>query len=219
MYKLKLLFEKLFPKSKSAARIEFLKKVFDFIKRCGVEGNYLEFGVYRGGTFSEAFNIVKTKKMDSVRFFAFDSFQGLPDISGIDKESNQFSKGEYSASLELFKSNIKKAGVDSNRVRIVPGWFKDTLTSRAKKELGIKAAAVVWIDCDLYESTVPVLEFVTDLLVDGSVIVFDDWFLFKGNPDRGEQRAFREWLVKHPEIKVSEFHKYFWHGNSFIVHK
>ena len=41
----------------------------------------------------------------------------------------------------------------------------------------------------LYESTIVVLDFVTDLLVQGSVLVFDDWFYNQGRKDRGEQKA------------------------------
>ena len=62
------------------------------------------------------------------------------------------------------------------------------------------------------------MDFITDYIQDGTVLIFDDWFCFRGNPNRGEQRAFREWLKRNPSIKVSEFHKYGAEGNSFIVH-
>ena len=105
------------------------------------------------------------------------------------------------------------------RVRVIPGWYKDTLKQETKQELDIKSAAVIYVDCDLYESTVPVLDFVTDYVIDGTVLIFDDWFCFRGNPNRGEQRAFNEWLENNPNIKVTEFHKVGWHGNSFIIHR
>ncbi len=56
-------------------------------------------------------------------------------------------------------------------------------------------AHIVHVDCDLYVSTVPVLEFLAPLLGKGSVIIFDDWFSFYDEPDpwiHGEQRAFNE---------------------------
>ena len=37
----------------------------------------------------------------------------------------------------------------------------------------LKPVAVAWVDCDLYESTQPVLEFLTGRLQDGSLIFFD----------------------------------------------
>lgn len=179
----------------------------------------MEFGVFKGGTFVEAYKMANTKQLNKIRFFAFDSFEGLPEITGLDKKSDQFAKGEYSASLDVFNSTLKNSGINPKDVQIVKGWFNDTLNADTKKRLGLKSASVVWIDSDLYESAVPVLDFIYDLIVDGTILVFDDWYFFKGNPNQGERRAFGEWLKKHPELSVSEFHKYFWHGNSFIVHK
>lgn len=193
----------------------------NFVKDAKLDGDYLEFGVYKGNNFVEAYKTAKAKKLASMKFYAFDSFEGLPKIEGADgeKEFEQFEKGQYSFSPNQFKQKIKKAGVNLNDVEIISGWFNETLTQKTKEKLNIKSAAIVWVDCDLYESTVSVLKFITDYLVDGTILVFDDWFFFKGNPQKGEQRAFGEWLKKHPEFTATEFHKYFWHGNSFIINK
>lgn len=75
----------------------------------------------------------------------------------------------------------------------------------------------MYIDCDYYESTVPALEFVTDLLlVDGSILIFDDWWVFGGRRERGEQRAFHEWRERHG-IETAEFIRST--AMSFIVHR
>lgn len=179
----------------------------------------MEFGVYKGSTFIDAIKTAKNKKLYQMNFYAFDSFQGLPEPQGIDAHSNQFYRGQVAFGIEDFKKKLEHSGIDVSKVHLVPGWFKDILNQEAKKRLPLKAAAVVWIDCDLYESTVPVLNWITDYLVDGSILIFDDWFFYKGNPSRGEQLAFREWLKKNPQFSASEFHKYSWHGNSFIIHR
>ena len=92
---------------------------------------------------------------------------------------------------------LPKKARSEGKIKLVKGWFNETLTEKTKTELEIKSAAIVYIDCDYYESTVPCLEFVTDLLVDGSILIFDDWWIFKGRSDKGEQRAFNEWQEKH----------------------
>lgn len=220
---LKNLFKKLLPsKHRSSDRVDFLRKVFNFVKNAEDAdggGDYLEFGVFKGSTFVETYKMANAKNLKKMRFFAFDSFEGLPEITGLDKQSDQFAKGEYSASRDVFNATLKNSGIDVKDVQIVKGWFNETLNADTKKRLGLKSVSVAWIDADLYESTVPVLDFIYDLIVDGTILVFDDWYFFKGNPNQGEQRAFREWLAKHPELSASEFHKYFWHGNSFIIHK
>jgi hypothetical protein len=39
----------------------------------------------------------------------------------------------------------------------------------------------------------------------GTVIVFDDWYCFHGDPQRGEQLAWNEFRQRHPELRFSEF--------------
>ena len=162
-------------------------------------GDYLEFGVGNGGSFFIAFHFEKKiGKMNSMKFYAFDSFRGLPEPKEIDLEEKIFKKGEYMCSEDEFLENIRKNGVDLNRVITVPGWYKEVLNKETKDKLQIQRAAVVFIDCDLYESANLVLNFITDYLVDGSVLIFDDWFCFRGNSNKGEQKAFGEWLRKNP---------------------
>ena len=204
---------------KTRERREILRKIMNFVAGCKIEGDYLEFGVYKGGTFIEAIRMANRKRLNSMRFFAFDSFKGLPTPQGVDKKFDQFYGGQVSNSLDSFRKILSNSRIDLSRVEVVPGWFKDTLNAETKIKLALKSTAVVWVDCDLYESTVPVLEFIADLVNDGTILVFDDWFFYKGRPDMGERKAFTEWLEKNPRFSVTEFHKYYWHGNSFILHK
>jgi hypothetical protein len=51
-----------------------------------------------------------------------------------------------------------------------------------------------------------------------TVLIFDDWFAYKGRLDRGEAKAFREWLDANPSIQATEYHKSGRTMNSFIMH-
>ena len=197
---------------------ETLINTIDFVKFCKVEGDYLEFGVFSGTHFSSTYLYAQKSGLDSMRFHAFDSFEGLPKITGLDLAApRQFEQGEFACDLESFKSNIVKNGVSLNRVTITKGWFDETLNDLTKEKLAISKAAIIWLDCDIYESTVPVLNFITDYIQNGTVIIFDDWFCFKGDSQLGQQKAFSEWLARNPSIKAAEFYKYGWTGNSFIL--
>ncbi len=99
----------------------------------------------------------------------------------------------------------------------VPGFYEQSLTAETKRRLGLTRAALVMIDCDLYESTVPVLAFLTDLVGQGSILIFHDWFRFKGSPDCGEQRACREWLARNPHIELIEYWREGPQAVSFLV--
>lgn len=202
-----------------------------------VEGDYLEFGVFRGRSFVQAFrsiqNAYHTWSKDSVhsprhvekvremwnrmRFFAFDSFLGLPEPSGFDCDSADFAKGQYAYTSDGFLNNLKRSEVNLSKVIAVPGWFEETCIADTIKTHNIKAASIVHIDCDLYESAKIVLKFIEPLLVDGTVLIFDDWYCFRGNPDLGEQRAFTEWVESKPEWAFIQYQKEGAWRNSFIA--
>jgi len=204
-----------------------------------VEGDYLEFGVYGGNSFIRAYQIIKhayeTRYTDvegihspeyrtrvkqlwgKMRFFAFDSFQGLPPITGIDTQSRDFVEGKFRSGLDRFWQNVRSRSVDTEKVIAIPGWFADTCTAETIRKLGMKSASIIHIDCDLYESAKVVLKFIEPLLVDGTVLVFDDWYCFRGNPNLGEQRAFREWSRSLKGWVFTEYQKEGPIRNSFIA--
>ena len=197
-------------------REEFIKETMECIAITRLEGDYLEFGVFQGRTFVPAYHFAQRNDLKSMRFYGFDSFEGLPAIEGND-EGGEFSEGQYSLSLNHFTKLISNRGVRLDKVNLVKGWYDKVLNGDTKKHLSTKKAAFIFIDCDLYESTVPVLNFITEYLQSGTIIAFDDWYCFKGSPEKGEQKAFKEWLQKNPSFKALEFHKFSWSGNSFIM--
>ena len=203
-----------------------------------VDGDYLEFGVFQGASFINAYNILKQvyeerftherqlhgdelcarirNRWENIRFIAFDSFEGLPEMCGTDTQTNDFVKGKFCCNEEDFIKNIKGKGVMLEKVATVPGWFEKTCSEETKKKLRLTKASIVHIDCDLYESTKVVLDFITPLLDDGTIIIFDDWYCYRGNPELGEQKAFYEWVEKLPDWTFTQFQKESHTRNSFI---
>jgi hypothetical protein len=180
-------------------------------------GDYLEFGCYEGDSFRCVLQGA-AQAMPWMRFFAFDSFQGLPKPQGPD-QNGTFREGEYACSQEAFLRNVQQPDVHSSRIICVPGWYNQSLTPEVKRRHNLTVAAIVNLDCDLYESTVPVLHFLTDIIETGSILLFDDWFCFKGDPERGVQRATAEWLAVNPNVRLQDWHLFGGFGKSFIVVK
>ena len=197
-----------------------------------VEGNYLEFGVWKGRSFAAAYHAqmynrgrhlalaydtpeYRRWKENRPRFFAFDSFEGLP--GGPGERHVDYHEGSYQCPEDRFRTNLVAAGVDLKDVVTVPGYYDKSLNAETKDRYGLRKAAVVMIDCDLYESTVPVLDFITDLVGQGTILIFDDWFRFRGSPECGEQRACREWLAKNPQIELIEYWREGPQAVSFLV--
>ncbi len=200
-------------------RWDTIDNLADYLVNAELPGDYMEFGVFMGTTFAYTAKIMAPLFKD-MRFLAFDSFQGLPKPTGIDAEDgfcSGFHEGQFACSMEEFSENLAKEGVDLQRVKLIKGWFDESLNDETRVRHDIRKAAAIWIDCDLYESTVPILDFITPLLSVGTVILFDDWRCFRNLPHYGQQRACREWLSANPKLKLNDFISFGFHGMSFTV--
>jgi O-methyltransferase len=200
-------------------RWDVVDKLADYLVGAQIPGDYLEFGVFMGKTFLYAYKNM-APLFPQMRFVALDSFKGLPHPKGIDAQNNYtsgFSAGQFACDIGQFKMNLISSGADMNRVSIIEGWFDSTLRPNNADCSAIKQVAAAWIDCDLYESTVPVLEFLTSRLAVGSVLLFDDWRCYRNLADFGQQRACREWLHRNPHIKLNDFLDFGFHGQAFTV--
>lgn len=194
---------------------EMLRVAFPAVTSWLVPGQYFEFGVFEGRAMIAAYkNALRANR--SFRFFAFDSFEGLPASA---EGGEKFPEGKYACSEERFRDNLARAGVDNRLVTTIAGFFDESLTKELQQELANEKAAIVWIDCDLYDSTIPVLDFITPLIQTGTILCFDDWFSYGGDPLKGEIRATREWLERTPSIALTVYRDFGISGRSFVVEK
>jgi hypothetical protein len=73
------------------------------------------------------------------------------------------------------------------------------------------------IDCDLYSSTVEVLNFLGELIGERTVLIMDDWNCFGADDDRGQRRAMREFLETQPHLRLEPLVSYGPNSQSFVV--
>jgi len=167
-----------------------------------IEGYYFEFGSHTGRTMRMAWNY--TKDLFAWTYVAFDSFEGLPEIPEIDQQPI-WHPGELATGETDFRSIVATSGMPRERLVTVKGFYDQSLIPELAERLLPKKAVLIYVDCDLYSSTVPVLRFCKDFLQPGTVIVFDDWFCFYGDPDRGERRAWAEFCQANPDLRFVNF--------------
>ena len=148
-----------------------------------IEGHYYEFGLYQGYTFGQAVKLSPT-----IHHFGFDSFEGMPE----NNEGGGFGYQRFKVTYKKVITNLLRSDAFTHKEHLIKGYFSDSLTSALQAELIPFKAAVILIDCDIYESTVTVLDFIKPLLQTGTIVIFDDWHSF--GHDEGEQRALREFL-------------------------
>ena len=206
----------------SQALLPALRKSLDELRRSGLagEGDYCEFGVFKGYAFWYAQHTAARLGFDRMRFFGFDSYAGLPDLADIDRTQNdEFYKGQYSCSRRQVEKNLNEKGVDWSKTQLIEGFFADSLTRAAKQKFNLSKVALALIDCDLYASTVDVLSFLDGMLLDGTIFIFDDWNCFNQDPERGQRRAFREFLDARPEWEARPFFTYGLYGQVFVLRR
>jgi O-methyltransferase len=197
----------------------------------GVRGDVCEFGVFEGRSLLHLWHshrwvehliadgmapILRGADVDCLqrRFYGFDSFEGLPEHDEVlDGQADWMGPGSFAATEASVRAELRRNRVPDDAVELVPGWFDETLTVERVPE----RVALAHIDCDLYASTVVVLEWLAPRLVDGAIVIFDDWWLYRGRPDRGEQKAFAEFRQAHPELRFVELSRAT--TVSFLVHR
>jgi Methyltransferase domain len=122
-----------------------------------IDGHYLEFGVFSGGTIRFI-----AKRVGSRTVHGFDSFEGLPEPwSGFMLNSSSFDQ----------KGRLPRV---PGNVRLHRGWFDDSLPRWLQTNPG--QVAFIHVDCNVYSSTHTLLSLLADRIVPGTIILFDEYF-------------------------------------------
>jgi len=197
-------------------RYEFMARAFSAIAVNGIDGDYLEFGVAYGKTMWAAWRSSRAAGL-APHLWAFDSFEGLPDpTSDIDVDHPSWQKGRYAVKQERFTTNLASMGVAENDFTVIPGFFSESLAKERRDDLP-NSVALAYVDCDMYSSTVEVLDYLRGIVSTGTIVAFDDWFCWSASGLSGEQIALRELVDAHPELRFNAYLPIGWHGMSFFV--
>jgi hypothetical protein len=177
---------------------------------------YYEFGLFRGASLWFAEQISREVTGKSFRFYGFDSFAGLPEPK-LEREAQVYRKGDFGCSLGQVTANLKKYRADLGRIRLYPGFFNQAHFARLSREEEFLPISICLIDVDLYESCVPVLDFIAPYLVSGSLLIFDDFNQFGPDPHSGERRALMEFSTRNPTLAFEHLFDYGREGVVFRV--
>lgn len=168
-----------------------IKKVFYLSAIEQVQGDYFEFGVYTGSSFSHAIRCANShikydEGLKKIKFFGFDSFKGFGELEENDKHSF-YTDINFDTSYKKVNKRIKKL-IGRNRYELIDGFFEDTLKeSKPKSNL----ARIIFIDSDTYSSAFLALNYLRPVIQVGTIIILDDYFSYKGMQDKGVYGAFK----------------------------
>jgi hypothetical protein len=140
----------------------------------GVPGDFAECGIWRGGVVALLRAVLVAYEDPHRVVWGADSFDGLPapdaarypadtdyDWSGVDA---------LKVDVDAVRANLARYGLLDDRVRLLPGWFEDTLPIAPIEQL-----ALLRVDGDLYQSTMDVLTALEPKVSSGGFVIIDDY--------------------------------------------
>lgn len=200
------------------------QRAIDYLRGEKVYGPVVEFGTCTGFTARIICELLVGRSFD-VDVYLYDSFEGLPDMTGTPDEhsydvaaNGSWFKGAMSvpAGYEEHVRQVLATIRPADRVHIVKGFYEQTLDAA----LPTQKCSLVHVDCDIYTSSKYVLSKLAekDLLQDGCVLMFDDWNCNRASPDMGERRALAEFLAENPRWACTPWFFYGWNGHAAFLH-
>lgn len=155
-------------------------------------GAWIECGVFRGGTAMLLAKLLNELGRNAP-LHLFDTFAGMPET---DARVDLHEKGDFSdTSVEGVRAGIRAvAGPAAERVVFHPGVMPETFQGCA-----IDRVALAHVDVDIYRSVLDCCEFIYPRLVDGGILLFDDYG-FPACP--GARRAVDEFFVDRRENPI-----------------
>lgn len=118
-------------------------------------GNFVEVGVYKGGS---AWHLTKLAQKQSRQIYLYDTFDGIPYKNDIDLiKIGTFKDTSY----EVIRDGLPYANV-------VKGVFPESAVE-------MNNIAFVHLDCDQYKAIIDSVNYLVPLMVNGGIILFDDY--------------------------------------------
>ena len=174
----------------STERLYALYKAVEYIVRCDVPGDFVECGIWRGG--SVMMMALTLRKLGAARrIHCFDTFEGMPPPTDVDIKRDtgetaaailartEKREGDHFwgiAGLDLARRNIASTGYPLDLVSFHKGRVEETIPGEAPGQI-----AILRLDTDWYESTQHELVHLYPRLVSGGVLIIDDYGYWQGS--------------------------------------
>lgn len=134
-----------------------------FLQASMLQGDVVEIGVYRGGT-AKLFSLLNKEYKLNKKIHLFDTFGGMPTTS---TELDLHKEGDFSdTSLEAVTEYVK----DFQGVTLTKGIFPKT-----GEYLKDSTFSFAHVDVDIYQSVRDCCEFLYPRMIQGGIIMFDDY--------------------------------------------
>ena len=190
---------------------KFLNHLEIYKKLSNIEGEILEFGVYKGTSFVRliSFRDLLESKF-SRKVIGFDMFGKFPNKLSLKSDLEFVEKFESEGGYGISQKDLSHflAKKNTENFELIAGDITKTLPVFIKNNPDIKIA-MIHIDVDVYEPTKLILESLWDKVVKGGVVMLDDYETVEG-----ETIAVNEFFAD-KDVVISK--PPFYHIPSYIV--
>ena len=173
----------------TAPRIAALCDGVEFLVRSRAQGAFVECGVWRGGSMMAiALTLLRLGVTDR-DLYLFDTFAGMPAPGAEDVPSPydgyspqrrwrrhaRLGRQWAGVPATTVRERLESTGYPADRVHLVEGMVEETVPAEAPAEI-----ALLRLDTDWYASTKHELEQLYPRLVEGGVLIVDDYGHYEG---------------------------------------
>jgi hypothetical protein len=180
----------------SIERMHALWAATRFVSARGVPGDYVECGVWRGGSSMLAALTFAASGDRDRRFHLYDTFEGMPEPTADDgavarREWARHQRADHNewcyGPLDDVRANMLSTGLPDERLRLVQGKVEETIPAEAPDRI-----ALLRLDTDWYSSTRHELVHLMPRLEPGGVLILDDYGHWQG-----ARKAVDDYLSEH----------------------
>jgi hypothetical protein len=181
----------------SVERMYALYKAVEYLAENGIEGDFVECGVWRGGsTMMACLSLVELGDTER-RVWLYDTFEGMTEPTRKDSVSplrgrrllpdpgsmvDRWFLDGLAVTADEVRANLSSTGYPTERLIFVQGKVEDTLPKSVPDRI-----ALLRLDTDWYESTYHELVHLFPRLVPGGVLILDDYGHLEGAREAVDQ--------------------------------
>lgn len=154
-------------------RLDNLQECVENVLANDVPGDFLEAGVWRGGCCIMMKAVLAAHDCRDRKIWLADSFAGLPPSQLAEDQDYPMDSSLLpilAVSEDEVRQNFERFDLLDEQVRFLPGWFNESLSGSDTGPL-----ALLRVDCDLYDSTMTVLETLYSRVSPGGWVIIDDY--------------------------------------------
>lgn len=190
--------------ARAIAHYEIYKKVVE------LHGDIVECGVFKGVSFMRFIMFMQLFETDSnKKIIGFDTFGEFPstDFAPDKDELNEFIK-ETGGGISITKEELGKyiRNKKFSNFELVKGNINYTVPKYVAENPNLKIS-LLNIDTDIYEPAKTILEHLAPKVVQGGIIIFDDYSVFVGETQLADEYCEKHGykLIGFPYTKVPSY--------------